>query len=250
MKLKGLAVATSVAAFAFGAAIAGYAAEEAKWSYEGPESPAHWSEINPAFAACGAGREQSPIDLQRTHAAEPEKIEISWQAFEPEVVNTGRTIQAEAPAGSYTTFDGRRYDLLQLHFHHKSEHTLDGEQLPMEAHFVHKSPQGDLLVLGVFLVPGRANDALKTILDSAPRGKGSQSAEATVDLRSLVPDDSAIFRYAGSLTTPPCSEVVSWVVFDRPVEVSPIQIKAFAGLYPSNFRPTQPINRRFVLFGF
>ena len=120
----------------------------------------------------------------------------------------------------------------------------------MEAHFVHKSAQGDLLVLGVFLVPGRTNGALKTILDAAPRSKGSQSAEATVDLTSLVPDDSAIFRYAGSLTTPPCSEIVSWVVYDRPVEVSPVQIEAFAELYPNNFRPTQSTNRRFILFGF
>ena len=250
MKPKGFAIAAPVAALAFGAAIAGYAAEGAKWAYEGPKGPEHWSEIKSEFAACGAGREQSPIDLQRTHAAEPEKIEISWQAFEPEVVNNGHTIQANAPAGSYTTFDGKRYDLLQLHFHHKSEHTLDGEQLPMEAHFVHKSAEGDLLVLGVFLVPGRTNGALKTILDSAPQSRGSQSAEAAVDLRSLVPDDSAIFRYAGSLTTPPCSEIVSWIIYDRPVEVAPVQIEAFARLYPNNFRPTQPTNRRFVLFGF
>lgn len=250
MKLRDHAVGTAVAAFVFGAATVGYAAEDREWSYEGPKGPEHWSEIESEFAACGSGREQSPIDLQRTHAAEPEEIEISWQAFGPEVVNNGHTIQANAPAGSYTTFDGKRYDLLQLHFHHKSEHTLDGKQLPMEAHFVHKSAQGDLLVLGVFLVPGQANGTLRTILDNAPQSKGTRKVEAAIDLETLVPDDSAIFRYAGSLTTPPCSEIVSWVVYDRPVEVSPVQIEAFAELYPNNFRPTQSTNRRFILFGF
>lgn len=247
MKRRGLAV--SALALALGAAAAGYAAEGAKWSYEGAKGPRHWSKISPAFAACGTGREQSPIDLQQTHAGNPETIGISWQAFQPEVVNNGHTIQADAPDGSYTTLNGKRYDLLQLHFHHRSEHKLAGRQLPMEAHFVHKSAAGDLLVLGVFLVPGQPNEALETILDAAPASKGRQSAGASVDLTSLLPEDSAVFRYAGSLTTPPCSEVVSWAVYERPVEVSAEQIEAFAAIYPNNFRPVQPTNRRFVLFG-
>ena len=246
MKFTGFAIAAAV--IGLGAAAAG--AEDGKWSYEGPSGPQRWSEVSPEFSICGSGREQSPIDLQRTHTAEPEAIEISWQPFQPEVVNNGHTIQANAPAGSYTTLDGKRYELLQLHFHHESEHTLDGKHLPMEAHFVHKSAAGDLLVLGVFLVPGQTNGALKTILDAAPKGKGEGVAEADVDLTALVPQDSAIYRYAGSLTTPPCSEIVSWVVYDRPVEVAPLQISAFAELYPNNFRPTQPTNRRFILFGF
>lgn len=249
MKFNGFAFATSLGAVALVVAVSGLAAQSLNWSYGGSSGPEHWSEISPDFTVCGAGREQSPIDLQRTHMADTETIEIAWQAFQPEVVNTGFTIQANAPAGSYTRFDGKRYDLLQLHFHHKSEHTLDGMQLPMEAHFVHQSADGDLLVIGVFLVPGRANDALKTILDAAPQVRGKRTAEAPADLTSLLPQDSKVFRYAGSLTTPPCSEIVSWVVYERPLEVSPLQIEAFAKQYPDNSRPTQPVNRRFVLFG-
>ena len=249
MSKSGLAIAASVAALALGGAFALTAAEGTHWSYNGSNGPANWSNISQDYAACGTGKEQSPIDLRPTHMAETKDLAISWKPFDAKVVNNGHTIQANAPSGNFATLGGKRYDLLQLHFHHQSEHTLSGERKPMEAHFVHKSAEGDLMVLGVFLVPGEANGDFQSILGAAPEGKGQPSGAAQVDLTSLLPDDRTIYRYAGSLTTPPCSEIVSWVVFEEPVEVSAKQIETFAASYPDNFRPIQPVNRRFVLRG-
>lgn len=227
---------------------ASYAADdEAHWSYEGDTGPEHWAKLAEANAAC-AGSEQSPIDLTKPFEAEVEEIEVEWSAFAPVVLNNGHTIQANAAEGQTTRFGDATYELLQVHWHHQSEHTIDGEHAPLEAHFVHKDPDtGALLVLGVMMVQGDANQNLQTIWDVAPSEEGEATAEAETDWTEILPDDDGVYRYAGSLTTPPCTEIVNWVVFAEPIEVSQEQIDAFATLYPKNNRPLQDLGRRFVL---
>lgn len=149
--LKSMVSASAlIVAMTAGAATTAHAA---KWAYGGEHGPEYWAELSGEYAAC-AGAEQSPINLVATHSATTEAIETNWRSFVSEVVNNGHTIQANAPAGNDTLFGGERYELLQLHFHAESEHTADGESFPMEAHFVHRSASGALMVLGVFLVPG------------------------------------------------------------------------------------------------
>jgi carbonic anhydrase len=227
----------------------GLADEAARWSYVGDRGPEGWAAISDDFAPCALGRQQSPIDLVPTHDGMPEPVETRWQAFAPEVVNNGHTIEAEVQAGSYTLFGGRRYDLVQFHFHAPSEHTLAGGHTPLEAHFVHRSGDGDLLVLGVFLVAGESSAALERVWEVMPTAPGRALANQPLDPAELLPGAGPVFRYAGSLTTPPCSEVVSWVVFERPLEVSAGQIAAFEAIFQGNRRPLQPRNRRFVLYG-
>jgi carbonic anhydrase len=142
---------------------------------------------------------------------------------------------------------GVDYALVQLHFHHLSEHTLDGAHMPMEAHFVHRSASGDLLVLGVLIQPGAANPVAGEIWPMIPEEEGETAGAGPVDLSALLPDDRHAYRYQGSLTTPPCSETVTWNVFAAPVTLSPAQIDAFAALYENNARPVQPLNRRYIL---
>ena len=228
--------------------VSGHAADDHGWGYEDANGPKVWGELSPEYALCSKGTQQSPIDLHKTLPGDIEDLSVHWRDFAPEVVDNGHTIQANAPAGSYATLDGVRYELLQVHFHHRSEHTVNGEHTDMEAHFVHRSADGDLLVLGVLMTPGPEQAAIQTLWDAAPP-KGERASALPLSLGTLLPDDRTAFRYAGSLTTPPCSEVVTWFVFSAPITASPAQIDAFAARYPANNRPVRPLNRRLILQG-
>ncbi len=220
------------------------------WSYEGATGPANWGDMA-GYRTCGVGAEQSPVDLKGPVPATLAPPEVHWRAMPLSVVNNGHTIEVTAPAGSFVVLDGRRFDLVQFHFHHPSEHRIDGRSFPLEAHFVHRAADGDLVVLGTFLTEGSANATLAAIWAEMPAKPGTARASGAV-IRSadLLPASGGHYRYAGSLTTPPCSEIVSWVVYAAPVEVSARQVAAFAALFPGNARPLQPLGRRFLLGGF
>ena len=232
-------------------AAASASGEAPHWTYEGAEGPEHWATLNGDFAACGAGMEQSPVDLahEAAFSADVETIDRGWAPFKPAIVNNGHTIQANVPEGNVTEFGGKEYDLLQVHFHSQSEHAIDGKRFPLEAHFVHKADDGSLMVLGVMLVEGAENAELAKIWGAMPSFKGEMQGSEAVDLGGLIPKNSKVFRYAGSLTTPPCTEIVNWTVFEKPVEVSAEQIAAFTKLYSDNARPLQSVNRRMILIG-
>jgi carbonic anhydrase len=221
-------------------------ASAADWSYNGAHGPAHWGEI---AEVCGAGNQQSPIDIvsDGAYGVADLGVQLNWQGFTPTVVNNGHTIQVNtnSNAGGASLY-GREFSLAQLHFHRGSEHLINGRHSPMEVHFVHTSPDGDLFVVGVMVEEGDANAAFGAIMDLAP-AEGSTDGSAQLDLSSLVPAGSAAWRYKGSLTTPPCSEIVTWHVMQGAVTASAKQIAAFNAMYSDNFRPAQSMNRRFVL---
>ena len=226
------------------------AAQDHHWGYEGEADPSHWGDISEEFAECALGDEQSPIDIEPTQAikAEFSRAELHWMPFVPTIVDNGHTVQVNTNGqGGYVEMNGTRYDLVQFHFHHESEHTVDGEHRPLEVHFVNKSEKGDLLVLGALLVPGAQNDLLATVEAVWPEVGAETVGDAPIDPAGLLPADHASFRYEGSLTTPPCSQIVTWNVYAEPVEVSQEQIDLFASHYADNARPVQPLNRRFVL---
>lgn len=211
------------------------------WSYEGPEGPAHWGQLSPEFGACSSGQRQSPIDLAGAGLDNAPDLTLAWQPFEAVVENNGHTLQV-APADrtdSALTLGGKTYAFLQFHFHHPSEHAVSGGRWPLEVHMVHKSEAGDLAVTGILFRPGRENDVLGRVLAQAPVGKGKAAIPRAVDMTRFLPSSAATFRYAGSLTTPPCSEIVSWLVFREPVEAAVGQIESFARMFPMNARPLQ-----------
>lgn len=225
------------------------AAEEgAHWSYSGETGPAHWAALDSRYAAC-AGGQQSPIDLSQAVAATLPDIRPAWTPHPPKVENNGHTIQANAGPDNSTAFGDQDYQLLQVHWHHKSEHTVDGRHAPLEAHFVHRNEaSGEMLVLGVLIAAGKHNVGLQTIWDAAPVEPGTAAmATAPVDWQALLPEDRTAFHYYGSLTTPPCTEIVHWVVFQQAVTAAPEQIARFAEFYQHNNRPVQPHGRRFLL---
>ncbi|MGH6718639.1 MAG: carbonic anhydrase, partial [Alphaproteobacteria bacterium] len=162
--------------------------------------------------------------------------------------NNGHTIQVNCEGGGFSMIEGSRYELLQFHFHHPSEHLLAGRSFDLECHFVHKSAAGGLAVLGVFIRPGMANATLAPIWAAMPSEGGQDAAlGAVVDPAGLLPAERGFFRYMGSLTTPPCSEGLTWTVFKTAVEASVTQIQQFAALFPMNARPVMPRHRRFLL---
>ena len=222
-----------------------------EWGYTGPEGAEHWAELAKENALCGNGQQNSPIDLKDAIDATLGKLQLDYGAVPLVVRNTGHSIQLDLHAGGTMRVGGKQYDALQLHFHHPSEHLLNGRRFPMEAHIVHQGPDRTLGVLAIFFETGKANPAFQRVLDAMPSDKNQtrQVADAVVRASDFLPpaNQRSFYRYEGSLTTPPCSETVDWVVLSQPVQVSREQINAFERVYPFNARPLQPLDRRFLL---
>jgi carbonic anhydrase len=226
----------------------GFAADT-HWGYEGADGPAKWGDLDAANRACSAGTEQSPIDIRETIKAQLGALNITWAKNADTIVNNGHTIQVNIGESSVLSVGGgRNYRLLQFHFHHPSEHLIDGKSFPMEVHFVHANAAGSLAVIGALMTAGRANAVFNKIVSTMPEKEGpAVKADAAINPNGLLPGTRTYYRYSGSLTTPPCSETVDWLLLTDPIQVADGDIARFAKLYPMNARPVQKINRRFVL---
>lgn len=226
----------------------GMATEGAHWSYEGATGPAHWGELDAASKVCSAGSQQSPIDIRDPIKARLPRLKIAWARSADTIVNNGHTIQLNVAPGSTLSLGKDGYTLLQFHFHHPSEHTVSGKTAPMEVHFVHRNSAGGLAVVGALMIAGRTDSTFNKIVATMPAREGEPvNAAAKIDPNLLLPPQRSYYCYAGSLTTPPCSETVEWLLLHQPVQVAKRDIDAFATLFPMNARPVQKIDRRFVL---
>lgn len=217
------------------------------WSYEGADGPEAWGNLSPAYAICSKGMQQSPIDLARGIDAQPGNIPVNYGPLPLKVINNGHTIQVNCDPGNTIVLDGVEFKLLQYHFHHPSEHALNGKRFEMEAHFVHADGNGNLAVLGTFFRPGPENPALAKIWNIMPREAGGEKTGGMLSPLALLPQDRTYYRYLGSLTTPPCSETVIWTVFSSPLQMSRSQVETFAKMFPMNARPLQQLLRRYLL---
>ena len=226
----------------------GFAAEGAHWTYEGTTGPDKWGDIEAASKVCSVGSQQSPIDIIGSIKAELPPLKIAWGETADTIVNNGHTIQLNAAKGSTLTFGGGPYRLLQFHFHRPSEHLIRGKSFPMEAHFVHAHASGALAVVGALMVAGKPNLVFRKIIATMPTHEGEPvKADQAINPNGLLPRRLAYYRYAGSLTTPPCSETVEWLLLADPIQVADADIAGFAKLYAMNARPVQNANRRAVL---
>ncbi len=251
LMLSALAMAALTAAFVDPPEAADTAktpAHPAHWSYGGEGGPAHWGELAPENKPCATGLQQSPINLASAITATVDVPHPHWTpARGGMVINNGHTLQVDVSNGGGIKLNGKDYALKQFHFHHPSEHTIDGKQFPLEVHLVHAAPDGDLAVVGVMFAEGEANSSLDAIWATAPGREGKAAVAFEIDVAKFLPKKPEAFRYEGSLTTPPCSETVHWTVMSAPLTASPGQISAFSMLFPWNARPVQPLNRRYVL---
>jgi carbonic anhydrase len=227
---------------------AGGSPQAPHWEYEGEHGPEAWGALSADFAACSEGLAQSPIDLSAAAVADLPDLAVDYAAGAVSIVDNGHTVQAnDAGGGNMITVDGTQFTLLQMHFHTPSEHTVNGEFAPAEVHFVHRSEAGELAVIGVMLTEGDAtHEAWAAYTAAASVGEGNM-VDTTLEWPALLPTEMSTIRYAGSLTTPPCTEGVRWMVMDVPVALAAEQLEALAAAHEGNHRPVQALNDREVL---
>jgi carbonic anhydrase len=219
-----------------------------EWGYRGSEGPAHWGELASEFAACKTGHRQSPVNIDGAQSADLPIIQFEYKPSALHIINNGHTIEINYAPGSFIRIGDKRYELKQFHFHHPSEETIKNKRFPMEVHLVHSDADGNLAVVSVLLEEGSANPLVEALWGIAPKSAGPEKMDDNLQINAadLLPANRSYFTFAGSLTTPPCTEGVSWFVFETPVTISKRQVAKFAAIYPYDERPTQPLNGRTV----
>lgn len=226
----------------------GHAGGEAHWAYSGSGGPQAWSTLKPEFSLCATGQRQSPIDIRGGLSVDLDPVRFDYQASRFAVVDNGHTVQVNLAQGNAIEVGGKRYELLQFHFHRPSEERIDGRQFEMSLHLVHKDDQGRLAVVGLLFDKGPPQPVLQQVWNNLPLEKGEEmQASSPLDLSELLPSDRRYYTYMGSLTTPPCSEGVKWIVMRQPVTLTKEQIEIFARMYPMNARPVQSAAGRRII---
>lgn len=217
------------------------------WSYEGETGPAHWAKLRADYAACASGKRQSPIDIREGIRVNLEAIRFDYKPMQFRIVDNGHTVQVNVGEGSSLSVMGKRYALQQFHFHRPSEERVNGRMYDMSAHLVHRSDEGQLAVVAVLLEKGAENALIQTLLNNLPLEQDSEMApEESIDLARLLPENRAYWTYMGSLTTPPCTEGVLWMVMKQPLQVAGDQVAIFSRVFRNNSRPVQPSNGRLI----
>lgn len=242
------------------AAVAGHGASEdhapaanahggdVHWAYEGDTGPQAWGQLKPEFNVCAIGKRQSPINIEDgvTLQGPAEPVQFAYSPSNGTVVNNGHTIQVDVQGDNAITVRGSNYRLLQFHFHTPSEEQINFKRFPMVAHLVHKNSEGQLAVVAVLLQEGEANAMIDKIWTYMPLDTNDRvrMPQGLLDVNGMLPKDQRYYQFMGSLTTPPCTEGVLWMVLKQPVTLSKAQYRLFTQIYPNNARPVQPVNGR------
>jgi carbonic anhydrase len=228
-------------------AVAAAPAHGTHWSYEGESGPANWSKINVDWARCSAGHRQSPIDIRDGMKVDLEQIGFDYHPSSFNEIDNGHTIQVTVGGGNFITVGNQAYELQGFHFHRPSEERINGRGTEMVMHLVHKSVEGKIAVVAVLLERGKAHSLIQTVWNNLPLEKNELVAPSVVlDLNQALPERREYYTFMGSLSEPPCSEGVLWLVMKQPMQASPAQMALFSRLYPLNARPAQPSYGRVI----
>lgn len=221
---------------------------DSKWSYQGEGAPEHWAKLNQDYNRCN-GFNQSPINITQTIKSDIAPLKFNYHATAQSMLNNGHTIQVNFTDGGDLHLDGDIFHLKQFHLHTPSENQIEGKSYPLEAHFVHMNKQGALAVVGVMYAEGLQNLSLAKLWNQLPKEINTEiQLSQEIQAAEFLPKQQQYYRFNGSLTTPPCTEGVRWIVFKDIQTASSEQIKAFAALMQhGNSRPIQPVNARIIL---
>lgn len=228
------------------------AAAEAKrhrtdWSYEGETGPSNWAQMNVAWAKCGAGQRQSPIDIRDGMKVDLEQIGFDYHPSTFSEIDTGHTIEVTVEGGNFINVGSEMYELQNIHFHRPSEERINGRGTEMVMHLVHKGVDGRLAVIAVLLERGEPHRLIQTIWNNLPLEKRmTVSPSIVINPLDALPQRREYYTYMGSLTTPPCTENVLWLVMKQKMQASPEQMALYSRLYPLNARPVQPTFGRMI----
>lgn len=242
--MKNLVIGLSMTLLSGAALCSGGAAE---WDYVGDLGPDKWAQLSPEYGDCD-GSNQSPINLTGFINADLEPIEFYYDAGSEEILNNGHTVQVNSQPGNSIAIDGIQFELKQFHFHVPSENRIHGQWFPMEMHLVHADRHGNLAVIAVMVTEGPESEALAKAWAQMPEKGETQTLTSDISPLEILPSDRSYYRFNGSLTTPPCSEGVRWLVMKRPISASKAQFDQFlTTMHHHNNRPVQPVNARPVL---
>ena len=220
----------------------------AHWDYDGKAGASKWGKLSSDYATCGLGLRQSPINIHETIGADLPPIRFTYKPVPLSIIDNGHTIQVNAAGAGSIKVDAEEFELLQFHFHKPSEEKINGKTYEMVVHLVHKSKEGKLAVVAIMLQSGKEQQLIRTLWSNLPleQNKPIERTDIKIDPTLLLPTTRNYFTYIGSLTTPPCSEGVLWLVFKTPTQVSKEQIAGFGRIYKNNARPIQPRNARVI----
>jgi carbonic anhydrase len=223
--------------------------ESGHWGYDGDEGPSHWGDLSPEFAPCKTGHHQSPIDISNPQKADLPPIHFDYKPSPLHIIDNGHTIMINYAPGSSIRVGDKQYTLKQFHFHRPSEEKINGKTYDMVAHLVHADQEGNLAVVAVLLEKGNNNPLIRELWSDLPNEKEKEERldTVTINVANLLPADVGYYTFSGSLTTPPCSENVTWYVLKHPVAITAEEIEQFTKLYRHDARPTQPLHNRVVL---
>lgn len=219
------------------------------WDYDGDEGPDHWAALSPEFVLCQSGHRQSPIDIREARKADLPPLQVDYKPSPLHIIDNGHTVMINYAPGSSIRVGDKQYLLKQFHFHRPSEERVNGKAYEMSVHLVHADEQGNLAVVAVLLQRGEGNALIDELWTDMPREKEheEQLDKVQINAKVLLPPDLAYYTFSGSLTTPPCTENVTWFVLEQPVTVSGAEIQQFEKLYRHNARPVEPLYDRVVL---
>jgi len=218
------------------------------WGYDETTGPANWGRLHPTFHTCLKGQTQSPINIERALPQTLPYVRYRYQKAQAKVKYDGRLVRLEVVDGGEVVVARRHFRLKEVLFHSPSEHTVDGRTYPIEAQLVHQGPDRTLFVISVFIDHGGERPVLDWLWTALPGEEQTPGkAVGDVDFETLLPKERRGFRYAGSLTTPPCDEPVNWLVMEQPIFVSPDRIDRFTDRFPPSQRPVQPAQNRPIL---
>lgn len=241
------AAAAATGADAKSAAEGNAGAQGPAWSYTGSLGPQAWASLHPSFSLCGSGQRQSPIDIRDGLPLDLEEVDFQYRPGFFSVTDNGHTVQVQVGRGNAIEVGARRYELTGFHFHMPGEGQVDGRSFAMSIHLMHRDPQGRLAVVALVAEEGPEHPAVQAVWNNLPLERGEfVAASVEFDPTALLPARRGYYTYMGSLTTPPCTEGVLWIVMQQPIQVSPQQLAIFARLHPMNARPVQPLNGRVI----
>ena len=219
-----------------------------RWSYAGASGPAHWGSLSEEYRTCALGAEQSPIDITEYTFRDGSPVRFRYSGLAIAARNNGHTVYLDYQPGNVIDVGQHRYELQGIHYHSPGEHQLDGEAFAAELHLVHQDTGGNLAVIGLLYRLGEANPLIQHILDAAPDGISSVDLADGPPAADYVPDIANYYGYEGSLTTPPCTEGVHWIVMQSVGTVSQSQVKRLQELtHGPNNRPLQPVGSRSII---
>ena len=221
---------------------------QAHWDYLGVEGPEHWGMLTNDYMTCETGHRQSPINITMTHHGDhQQKLVFHYQTSVLHELNNGHTIQVSHVSGCRVDLNERAYKLRQFHFHAPSEHHIEGKAFPMEMHLVHQDERGHVLVLAVMLEADTPRPVLAKLWDWVPDQVGQEvPIPLELSIADILPTNTHHYTYSGSLTTPPCTEGVKWIVLKEPIHIAQQDVDRFVDIIGQNARPIQPLEGRHI----